>query len=150
MLVHGLDSLGKDQHDDLKTWTAEDGTVWPRVLLPRCVPEARVLCYQYNGSIKGTTSTTGMRDHAEGLLQRLSLKRGHGIEASRPIIWVGHSLGGLMYVLWAPSNQVCKPGRLETYQHNEQESSRYNQQPNIVAFGRLLTTLRAEPVVHPC
>lgn len=118
MLVHGLDSLDKDQHHDLKTWTAEDGTIWPRVLLPRCLPEARVLCYQYNGSIKGTTSVARMKDHAAGLLQSLSTRRRHRIEASRPLIWVGHSLGGLMYVSCfaaaKSSNVRLKPGKSKT------------------------------------
>jgi hypothetical protein len=87
-----------DDQDGTKTWTAEDGIVWPRDLLPRYMPEVRVLCYQYNGSIKGTTSVAGTRDHAIVLLQRLEEDRRGTVELARPFIFVGHSLGGVMYV----------------------------------------------------
>lgn len=99
VLVHGLDSLySNGEEGRIKTWTAEDGTVWPGDMLPRNMPKARVLCYEYNGSIKGTTSIAGIRDHASDLLQCLSKLRRRGVQDQRPIIFVGHSLGGVMYV----------------------------------------------------
>jgi hypothetical protein len=98
VLVHGLDSPDDDQNEGIKTWTAEDGTVWPRDLLPSYMPGARVLCYEYNGSIKGTTSIAGIRDNALALLRRLEEHRPRGVKDGRPIIFVGHSLGGVMYV----------------------------------------------------
>lgn len=97
VLVHGLDAV--DRHRDcIKTWTAEDDTVWPHHLLPARMPEARVLCYEYNGSIKGVTSVAGTRDHATSLLQQLEDYRERKADGSKPIIFVGHSLGGLMSV----------------------------------------------------
>jgi len=99
VLVHGLDSLyGDEEAGTVKTWTAEDGTVWPCDMLPGYIPEARVLCFEYNGSIKGTTSVAGIRDHASDLLQCLGELRRPGVQDERPIIFVGHSLGGVMYV----------------------------------------------------
>lgn len=98
VLVHGFDAVDDRQRGCIKTWTAEDGTVWPRDLLPARMPEARVLCYEYNGSIKGTTSTAGTRDHAISLLQQLEYYRERKADGSKPIIFVGHSLGGVMSV----------------------------------------------------
>ncbi|KLU88847.1 hypothetical protein MAPG_07830 [Magnaporthiopsis poae ATCC 64411] len=99
VLVHGLDSVQDDDNGNrIKTWTAEDGTVWPRDLLPEFVPNIRALCYQYYGSIQGTTSRAGIEEHARALLQQLRQKhpRGFGYEKQRPIIFVGHSLGGVI------------------------------------------------------
>ncbi|KAL8371673.1 hypothetical protein RB595_001463 [Gaeumannomyces hyphopodioides] len=100
VLVHGLDSPLKDPTDRhrTKTWTAEDGTVWPLDLLPKRLPRARVLCYEYNASIRGTTQQARVKDHADGLLQQFMTKRdcSSGSAKQRPIIFVGHSLGGVI------------------------------------------------------
>jgi len=98
VLVHGLDAVDDRQRGCIKTWTAADGIVWPRDLLPTRMPEARVLCYEYNGSIRGATSIARTRDHARSLLQQLEAYREGRADGSRPIIFVGHSLGGIMSV----------------------------------------------------
>ncbi|KAK3900049.1 hypothetical protein C8A05DRAFT_17600 [Staphylotrichum tortipilum] len=99
VLVHGLDSQHDRHKGRIKTWTAEDGTVWPLEMLPERMPDARVLCYEYNGSIQGTTSTVGMREHALRLLQHLNELRCCGVQDRRPIIFVGHSLGGVIQAI---------------------------------------------------
>ncbi len=77
-------------------------------MLPKRMPEARVLCYEYNGSIKGTTSIAGIWEHALTLLQRLNELRRCGVKDQRPIIFVGHSLGGVMCVTIAtPLTTPC-------------------------------------------
>ncbi|KAK3314378.1 hypothetical protein B0H66DRAFT_595100 [Apodospora peruviana] len=92
VLVHGLDG------DPIATWQADDAerTVWPRDLLPNHFPNIRVLSFGYNASIKGTTSQSGIRDHARALLQWLDDFRDGESELSRPLIFVGHSLGGVL------------------------------------------------------
>ena len=134
VLVHGLDAVDDRQRGCIKTWTAEDGTVWPRDLLPACMPEARVLCYEYNGSIRGATSIAGTRDHARSLLQQLEDYREGRADGSRPIIFIGHSLGGIMSVSAIPTLQ---------YNHADMRvvSSRY-QMSDILGPRPLLTQNR--------
>ncbi|KAI1173093.1 hypothetical protein F4777DRAFT_467614 [Nemania sp. FL0916] len=95
VLVHGL--MG----GYIKTWQAEDNTVWPRDLLPPALHERaglgiRVLSFEYGGSIMGTSSQAGIDDTAQSLLQCLYNKREDQRDKSRPIIFVGHSLGGVI------------------------------------------------------
>ncbi|RYP29051.1 hypothetical protein DL767_006913 [Monosporascus sp. MG133] len=84
----------------LKTWQADDEnqTLWPRDLLPEHIPNIRVLSFNYNTTLKGSASDAGIREHAEDLLATLLDKReDDGDDAKlRPIVFVGHSLGGLI------------------------------------------------------
>ncbi len=92
MLVHGLGG------DHIKTWKAEDKTVWPNDLLPkRLCPDhhIRVLSFEYGGSVKGTSSMAGIDDAANSLLEGLLDKRDKST-GRRPIVFVGHSLGGVI------------------------------------------------------
>lgn len=79
----------------LSTWTKE-GILWPQVLLPPKIPKARVLTFGYNADLTMNTSTYGMRDHATKLLSSLRDKRDEPDELHRPIIFVCHSMGGLI------------------------------------------------------
>ncbi|KAL6362010.1 hypothetical protein LRP88_05493 [Fusarium phalaenopsidis] len=65
--MHGLNG-----HRE-KTWTAENGVHWLRDLLPEDLPQARILCWGYDANT-------------------------HAADRSidRPIIFVAHSLGGLV------------------------------------------------------
>ncbi|RYP34893.1 hypothetical protein DL767_004069 [Monosporascus sp. MG133] len=89
VLVHGLDG------DLVETWQASDSSkvFWPRDFLPNYLPDARVLSFGYNASIRGTTSDAKIRGHAASLLYLLRDKR-NGIARLRPLIFIGHSLGG--------------------------------------------------------
>ena len=83
--------------DYVKTWRADDETLWPRDLLPKSIPDIRVLSFQYNTTIQGTTSRAKITDHAVQLLNALHLDREtDDTAATRPIIFVGHSLGGIL------------------------------------------------------
>lgn len=83
--------------DCIKTWEAEDGTLWPRDLLPKKIPNIRVQSFHYNTTIRGTTSRAKIADHAIQLLNALDLDRSTDVEsATRPIIFIGHSLGGML------------------------------------------------------
>lgn len=88
----------------MKTWEAGDKTVWPRDLLfqnirdlRENIPKIRVLSFQYNTTLRGTTSEAGLRDHAGDLLNKIFNDREDDESATlRPIIFVGHSLGGIL------------------------------------------------------
>lgn len=99
VLVHGLNGRPDS------TWTAADGTFWPTDLLPaslRGVP-ANVLVYGYNADVYsrrhgrgGSASDNFIHQHAQTLVTSLTLfRRGEG-RVRKPIVWVAHSLGGIL------------------------------------------------------
>lgn len=93
VLVHGLCS------DSSSAWTKNDIT-WPRDLLPHSLGycNARILTFSYaaEGFLSANTRTHGVRTFtcAESLLSDLRDYR--IMDPKRPIIFVGHSLGGLV------------------------------------------------------
>ena len=94
VFVHGLTGNG------LGTWE-KGNTVWPRDLLPKAVPAARVITWNYDADIMRFFNKTGQNTilkHAENFLLDLAGERAEedGIEPDRPIIFIGHSLGGLV------------------------------------------------------
>ncbi|KAK4236844.1 hypothetical protein C8A03DRAFT_45208 [Achaetomium macrosporum] len=96
--VHGLTGNRES------TWTAHGQSVpWPKTFLPSKLRNARLLTYGYDAYVvrKSVVSTNRLIDHASNLLNDLCN------ESSRPLIFVAHSLGGL----------VCKEAILLS-QHN--------------------------------
>ncbi|KFZ13299.1 hypothetical protein V501_03760 [Pseudogymnoascus sp. VKM F-4519 (FW-2642)] len=97
VLVHGLN--GHPQN----TWTAKNGVFWPSQLLPLTLRQAkaRVLVYGYNadvytfGSDKSASSDM-IHQHAQSLLTGLSMERMSEEKEENAIIWVAHSLGGIL------------------------------------------------------
>ena len=96
VLVHGLGGNPK------KTWTAErSGTYWPAQLLPPVLKEqrARILVYGYDSSVASFTdgvSNDKIHNHAESLVATLAANRRQDDALERPIIFIAHSLGGLV------------------------------------------------------
>ncbi|KAI6771494.1 hypothetical protein HG531_009119 [Fusarium graminearum] len=91
--VHGLTG------SRVSTWTAHgQSKPWPETLLPPKLSRARILTYGYDAYIvrKSVASTNGLIDHAANLLNDLSTDRAYSDASSRPIIFVAHSLGGLV------------------------------------------------------
>ncbi|KAK0706164.1 hypothetical protein B0T26DRAFT_788792 [Lasiosphaeria miniovina] len=81
----------------IKSWEAADGCAWPWHLLPSKVHDIRVRSFRYTTTIYGTTSKAGIRAHATDLLSKLYDDREEDEAAMiRPIIFVGHSLGGII------------------------------------------------------
>ncbi|RSM17674.1 hypothetical protein CDV31_003444 [Fusarium ambrosium] len=90
VFIHGLNG------DCEKTWTAKtEIQPWPKVFLPSEVPDCRVLTYGYDAGLVDS-SKNRVSDHAHTLLTSLASQRQSDDTAERPIIFVCHSLGGLV------------------------------------------------------
>jgi hypothetical protein len=91
VLVHGLGSNPE------KTWTAKNGVFWPKDLLPTAIKSAtaRILVYGYKAYLSESST---IHYHAQTLIHQLVMNRGrkNGKLMENPIIWVAHSLGGLV------------------------------------------------------
>ena len=87
--VHGL---GGDKYD---TWE-DDGKIWLREFLPVKVPNTRIMTYGYNSVVAFSKSVAEIEEFAVDLLNRLDGERGTPQEKARPIIFICHSLGGIV------------------------------------------------------
>ncbi|KAG8825700.1 hypothetical protein FRC19_010690 [Serendipita sp. 401] len=88
--IHGLDG-----HRE-QSWTAENEKLWLKDFLPNDLPNARILSYGYDADTRSfiQTSSKTISHHAEDFVERLSqLRRMH---PRRPIIFLAHSLGGII------------------------------------------------------
>jgi len=97
------------------TWTAAgQPTPWPATLLPPRLPApARILTYGYDAYVvsrRKYSSSNRLADHAANLVADLTADRSTSGASTRPLIFVVHSLGGL----------VCKEALL--YSQNTPES----------------------------
>lgn len=91
--IHGLNG------DRERTWTAPGQSApWPETLLPPRLSKARIFTYGYDASVVMTSvaSTNRLIDHATSLLANLTTYRTCSNTSSRPLIFVAHSLGGLV------------------------------------------------------
>lgn len=97
--VHGLNPFNRDSTEDhaWNTWrkpgTAK-GDLWLRDQLPDVAPNARIFLYVYNSNPVFSASKERLVHQADDLLETLHLKRTK--EPTRRIIFVGHSLGGIV------------------------------------------------------
>ncbi|ORY59728.1 uncharacterized protein BCR38DRAFT_326985, partial [Pseudomassariella vexata] len=83
VFVHGLNG------HRIYNWTKQ-GVCWPRDLLAQDVPNARIITWGYASPV---ADTNAFADLAERLLGDIARAR---IGTSRPIIFVGHGIGGLI------------------------------------------------------
>lgn len=94
VFVHGL------KGDCYKTWKAGNTTEpWPKTLLPLELGTARILTYSYDSTVTGkgdVPSQNRISNHAQNLLAALATLRQNDDTSERPIIFVCHSLGGLV------------------------------------------------------
>ncbi|KAL2683054.1 hypothetical protein Neosp_007517 [[Neocosmospora] mangrovei] len=92
--IHGLSGNRE------KTWRGHGHSEpWPKTLLPSKLPRARILTYGYDAYVvakSGPASTNRLIDHAKNLLIDLTADRESSSASSRPLIFVVHSLGGLV------------------------------------------------------
>jgi len=94
VVLHGLTGSAT------KTWLHIPSRVyWPRDLLKNDFPDARVLVFQYDADITGifsTASSNQLSDHAGNMLGDLARVREGTDTEDRSLIFVAHSLGGLV------------------------------------------------------
>lgn len=91
VIIHGLNG------DATKSWTnANTKAFWPKDCLPFDLPEARVFTFGYNADAAFGNTTADIVDHAKDLLGSLIDKREEEDEKLRPIIFIAHSLGGIV------------------------------------------------------
>jgi hypothetical protein len=96
VFVHGLNPFSNQNHA-YDTWTHQNGRCWLYHFLPDDIPEARIWIFGYNSNVATDVSEARIKDHADVLLDRLQQKRKEGRRhGDIPIIFVGHSLGGLV------------------------------------------------------
>lgn len=91
MAVHGLNGTAK------KTWTdPTSGNFWLEDFLPDALPKARVMTFGYDSGLAFSKSRSGVANFARDLLNRLRVARNSPEARDRPLIFVAHSLGGIV------------------------------------------------------
>ncbi len=94
VFVHGM--TGNAYH----TWLHKDTKVhWPGELLRQDIPDVRILSFGYDADIVGfwnPTSNSRLSNHAENMVGELVRKRERTNTETRKILFVAHSLGGLV------------------------------------------------------
>ena len=76
--VHGLNPTNAESHA-YTTWVSGD-KLWLEHFLPEALPRARILIFGYNANVTVDSSTTGVREQAENLLNWL------GFESQRKVL----------------------------------------------------------------
>jgi protein SERAC1 len=86
---------------------------WPRDLLPTSLPTARIFTWGYDVDIAnlfGRTSQESIYEHANVLLSDLADSRTSPEEKVRPIIFLAHSLGGIVV-----KDALCRSSRAKSH-----------------------------------
>lgn len=85
------------------TWThkGKKQTLWPRDLLPEDIPRARIITFGYDADVASfglsVAGSNRLRDHGNNLASDVATFREKtDTPTKRPIIFVAHSLGGLV------------------------------------------------------
>ncbi|KAK4207664.1 hypothetical protein QBC37DRAFT_298226 [Rhypophila decipiens] len=95
IFVHGIKG-----HRE-QTWSqGSGGPPWPQTLLPLRMPDIRIMTFGYDANPiawRASVSVNRIGDHSKNLLAALARHRqDKQCSAHRPIIFVAHSLGGLV------------------------------------------------------
>ncbi|KAH7307989.1 hypothetical protein B0I35DRAFT_515832 [Stachybotrys elegans] len=79
------------------SWVNSRGHMWLRDYLPKdLMNRARILIYGYHSVLQKSHNRSSLRDYSDSFMQDLmGIRSQHGIK-DRPIIFIGHSLGGLI------------------------------------------------------
>jgi len=95
ILLHGLTGNRES------TWTDKNsGVFWPSHLLNKDIPNSRILTWGYDADIAhfwAAASQNCIRNHAINLNNALAQFRERTETEERPIVFVTHSLGGLVF-----------------------------------------------------
>ncbi|CAG9946378.1 unnamed protein product [Clonostachys rosea f. rosea IK726] len=97
--VHGLNAQNREDTahawDTWRTPSGPTGRLWLRDDLPGQIPPCRIFIYEYNSAAVYGTSRATFIDKANDLLESVRMER-VGVPRSRPIIFLGHTMGGLL------------------------------------------------------
>lgn len=91
--IHGLTG------NRASTWTADGCSApWPKILLAPKLDKVRILTYGYDAYVvrKSVAGTNWLTDHGANLLTDLTTDRALCNASTRPLIFIAHSLGGLV------------------------------------------------------
>ncbi|KAJ9130499.1 hypothetical protein NKR23_g12170 [Pleurostoma richardsiae] len=81
----------------LGSWKSLDsGDVWLLDYLPENLPYVRLIVYGYDATLQDSTSKQSIEHTGVDLLERIAAFRAHDGTGCRPIVFIGHSLGGLL------------------------------------------------------
>jgi alpha-beta hydrolase superfamily lysophospholipase len=70
--------------------------MWLRDFVPQTMPSARILSFGYDSAYVLSNSVADIDDAARSLIDRLDGERQEDRAKQRPIIFVAHSLGGIV------------------------------------------------------
>ncbi|KAM7213610.1 hypothetical protein V8F06_010996 [Rhypophila decipiens] len=138
IFVHGIKG-----HRE-QTWSqGNGGQPWPQTLLPLRMPDIRIMTFGYDANPIGwRASVSGNRigNHSMNLLLALARLRPNKTDSSkRPIIFVAHSLGGL----------VCKDALISSRSSAEERLRRiYDHTTGILFLGTPHTGASLATVAH--
>ncbi|KAF8511889.1 hypothetical protein BU17DRAFT_54325, partial [Hysterangium stoloniferum] len=90
--IHGLDG------DREASFTADNGVLWLRDLLPEAISSARILTYGYDARTEGTNrSQQSLYDISVDFVAKLSAFRSSTGTNDGRLIFIAHSFGGFMF-----------------------------------------------------
>ncbi|KAK4234896.1 Inversin, partial [Achaetomium macrosporum] len=105
---------------------------WPADLACQTIPNSRILTYGYDAKVrhwlKGQVSKKTVYDHAWDMLCSLEAFRRDPNEERRPIVFIAHSLGGIVVKEALRRARACQPSKPHLYSILEATSS-------IIFFG---------------
>ncbi|CVK92445.1 uncharacterized protein FMAN_07341 [Fusarium mangiferae] len=92
--IIAVPGLGSHAFGSWKSSKSDD--IWLRDFLPKDAPNIRVLLYGYDTALSGSLSKQSIGDLGGALLEQIVAFRARDGTSCRPIIFIGHSLGGLV------------------------------------------------------
>ncbi len=126
--AHGADGSGKA----VPVGQQPQDIYWPEDLACQTIPNSRILTFGYDTKVrhwlKGSVSKKTVYDHAWEMLCGLDDLRRSRIESRRPIVFVAHSLGGIVVKEALRRARVCQQSKPQLYSIFEKTSS-------IIFFG---------------
>lgn len=93
--LHGLNGHWEKTWQSDKSTSKGGGAMWLRDFLPQQIPHARIMSFGYDSVLLFSKSTSDVGTFAEQLLESLLSMRVN-VPETRPIIFVCHSLGGIV------------------------------------------------------